>query len=60
MRDDLTVALLVVVFIMEEVSGLSKPWCLVEVSPAEVRIVHDTLLVTLLIVHECMMTIMHL
>ena len=52
MRDDLTVALLVVVFIMEEVSGLSKPWCLVEVSPAEVRIVHDTLLVTLLIVHD--------
>ena len=40
------------VFNMEEVSGLSKPWCLVEVlqvSP-EVRTVHNMLLVTLLIV----------
>ena len=64
MRVDLTMALLVVVFNMEEVSGLSKPWCLVEVSQIspEVRIVHDTLLVTLLIVmtimseqlHKCM------
>ena len=52
MRVDLTVASLVMVFNMNEVSGLSKPWCLVEVSQIspEVRIVHDTLLVTLLIV----------
>ena len=40
------------VFNMEEVSGLSKPLCLVEVSQVspEVRTVHDMLLVTLLIV----------
>ena len=31
-RVDLTITLLLVVFNMEEVSGLSKPWCLVEVS----------------------------
>ena len=37
---------------VEEDSGLSKPWCLVEVLQIylEVRIFHNTLLVTLLIV----------
>ena len=52
-------ALLVVVFNTEEVSGLFKPWCLVEILQvsSEVRIVYNMLLVTLSIV---MTIIMHL
>ena len=49
MRVDVTVTLLIVVLNVEEVSGLSKPLCLVEVSQIapHVRIVHDTLLIAL-------------
>ena len=49
MRVDANVTLLVVVLNVEEVSGLSKAWCLVEVSQIapQIGIVRNTLLVAL-------------
>ena len=49
MRVNITVTLLVVALNVEEVSGLSKSWCLIEVSQIapHVGIVHDTLLIAL-------------
>ena len=52
MRVDMSMTFLIMVFNLEEVSGLFKPRCLVEISQVspDVGVVHDTLLVTLLIV----------
>ena len=49
MRIDMQMTLLVMVLDLEEVGGLSKSWCLIEVSQIapQVRIVNDTLLIAL-------------